>query len=111
MNRILIIVVVVIALFRGLSLAQDAVNSTNPAYVTGITFMGGLWQNENRGGFYFMTDNLPQGIEYFIARGGSESYVNRLLSILLTAKTTNKRVAVAYIQHGIEGDVVAIAIE
>jgi hypothetical protein len=73
--------------------------------------MGSLWQNENRGGFYFYTDSLPQGVEYFIARGATEVYLNRLLSVLLAAKTTNKRVTVAYIQHGIEGDVVAIAIE
>jgi hypothetical protein len=74
MKRILLAIVVLVVLFRGFSFAADTVIGSAPAHVTGITLMGELWQNENRGGFFFYTDNLPQGVDYFIVRGGSERF-------------------------------------
>ena len=102
--------------------ADDTTYAASLAHVTSFTLMGERWQNANRGGFYFYTDNMPAlptspyNVDYFIVRG-TEKYVNRLLSVVLAAKNMNKRIAVGYMvlhpdnPEAIEGDVVSIAVE
>ncbi len=79
--------------------ADDKVRNSKLGDITAITLMGERWHNPNRGGFFFTTGNLPNDpypLNYFIVRGESEKYVNRLLSTLLSAKSMNKRVTVGY---------------
>ena len=112
-NIIAIFVILVVIGFSSINVfCSDTIEVSEPAHVTGIQLMGELWGNENRGGFYFYTDNLPSGIDYFIVRGGSELYIDRLLATLLSAKSMNKRVVINYTKFtSNEGDVVSIAIE
>jgi len=112
-NIIAIFVILVVVGFSSINVfCSDIIEVSDPAHVTEITFMGELWGNPNRGGFYFKTDNLPSGINYFIVRGGSELYIDRLLATLLLAKSMNKRVVINYTKvTSTEGDVVSIGIE
>lgn len=111
MKQIPLIIIMMIALFSHCAFAEETAQSSELGHVTVVNILGQLWQNANRGGFFFYTDTLPTGIAYFIVRGESELYVNRLLATLLAAKTMNKKIVVNYIKHGEEGDVVAIGIE
>jgi hypothetical protein len=113
-NIIAIFVILVVIGFSSINVfCFDTNVNSDPAHVTGITLMGELWGNANRGGFFFMTDNLPSGIDYFIVRGESELYVNRLLATLLSAKSTNSTVVINYTNDlvSFEGDVIAITIQ
>jgi len=112
-NIIAIFVILVVIGFSSINVfCSDTIEVSDPAHVTGITFMGELWGNPNRGGFYFKTDNLPSGIDYFIVRGESELYVDRLLAIVLSAKSMNKTVVISYTEiDPTYGDVISIFIE
>jgi hypothetical protein len=99
--------------------ADDTMYTSDWGNVAHVNLLGEKWHNANRGGFYFMTDNLPTSpysVDYFIVRGG-EKYINRLLSILLSAKSMNKKVIVNYkVLHpenpqATEGDVVSIGMQ
>jgi hypothetical protein len=113
----LVFILIILVLLPVYGFADDQVQASGYGYVTGINFMGTLWQNANRGGFYFYIDPMPPGVDYFIVRGNSELYIDRLLATLLSAKSMNKRIAVSYIvynpanPYGIEGDIVSISIE
>jgi len=102
--------------------ADDTVHISDISHVAVITLLGSLHHNANRGGFTFTLKNQPDepdgGIDVFIVRGHREKYINRLLSVLLFAKSMNKRVQVRYKvlyrneKTGYsEGDVVVITVE
>jgi len=107
-----IIAIFVILVVIGFSSINVFCGQSDPAHITGIFFMGERYGNPNRGGFFFMTDNLPSRIEKFIVRGDSELYIDRLLAIVLSAKSMNKTVVISYSEITPKhGDVVTILIE
>ncbi|KRT55035.1 hypothetical protein [endosymbiont of Ridgeia piscesae] len=99
--------------------ASDEIRASDYGHVTSVIVMGQLWQNPNRGGFFFYTDNQPAEISYFIVRGNTETYINRLLATLLSAKSMNQKVAINYRPTSIpdpntglfEGEVVSVSIK
>ena len=113
-NIIAIFVILVVIGFSSINVfCFDTAKNSDSVHVTQICQMGELWHNANRGGFYFLVDNLPSGIDIFIVRGESELHVNRLLATLLSAKSTNSTVVITYNNDLVsnEGDVIAITIQ